>query len=195
MQGTTDTGTTVATVAPLANTPAKATVRTRRAANAAHKGMVATLKAGKAPAKRNNTGTTGTTHKPGSYAVQPLVVNAKRVQAALAQYKGGAKPARAASVLGCTTGQYAMLLMLGGTTPLGGTVPNHAYGSKAQGAPGTPAALATYVARGRAAGLSWGNLAARTRTTEPCVRAAYTAATGQHHSTSGVGAWAQRNAR
>lgn len=195
MQGTTDTAstTTVATV-PAAAKVAVATRRANTAAARQRKGAIAVQGTpAKAPAKRNNTG--GTARKPGTYNVVPLVVNGKRVAAALAQYKGGSKPARAAGNLGCTVGQYAMLCMLGGTTPLGGTVPNHAYGSKATGAPGTPATLATYVRNGRNAGRSWGWLAAATRTTEGTVRAAYTAATGNHHSATGVGAWAHRNAR
>lgn len=190
MQGTNNTGTTVATVAPVANTPAKAAVRVRRA-------NTALAKAGSAPlattkrTKRNNTSTPA--KATASFVPVPLVVNAKYVAAALAQYKAGAKPARAASVLGCTVGQYAMRCMLGGTTPLGGTVPAHHYGSGKPGAPGTPAALATYCAKGRAAGRSWGWLAAATRTTEGTVRTAYQVATGKAHNTSGVGAWQHRN--
>lgn len=192
---TTTPATTVATVAPLASTPAKATVRTRRAANALAKAKgngtgVALAKASK-PAK----GSKPATPAKANYNVVPLVVNPKRVASALALYKAGSKPARAAGTLGCTVGQYAMLCMLGGTTPLGGTVPQHWYGSGKPGAPATPLALAKYVAGARAAGRSWGWLAAATRTTEGTVRAAYQCGTGQHHSTTGVGAWAHRNAR
>lgn len=194
MHSTPATTTTVATVAPLANTPAKATVRTRRANSAlakANTGSVAVAKHSKAPKATPATPKA----RAANFVPVPLVVNPKRVAAALAQYKAGAKPARAAGVLGCTVGQYAMLCMLGGTTPLGGNVPNHAYGSKAPGAPATPLALAKYVGGARAAGRSWGWLAAATRTTEGTVRAAYQCHTGQHHSTTGVGAWAHRNAR
>lgn len=183
------TGTEI-TVAPIANTPAKATVRTRRASKALDKAKaLGTGVAVATPAKPKQ----GTSKRYG-YAVTPLVLNQKKIAQALSLLKSGSKPARAAATMECTVGQYAFYCMLGGVTPVGGTVPNHGYQGNTPGAPQTPEALAKYVAGARKAGRSWGWLAAATRTSETTVRNAYEAATGQKHSDTGVGAWASRRA-
>jgi hypothetical protein len=145
--------------------------------------------------------------KVGNYRVVTEAVSSTLLaatKAAWAQGKRGTAlaaaiaPVRAKCVpgaTGCTSGQATHLAMLAGCAAYRGQAITLAtYGSKAKGAPATPAALAKAVAAMRNAGHSWVLPRATFGITEATCRAAYMAATGVPHNHTGVGAWAWRQA-
>lgn len=96
----------------------------------------------------------------------------------------------------CTTGQLAYMCYQGGKLYNGTPLPLARYGTTDAGAPSTPQQLAQAIAAqapGTPGGYAWGPLSARYGVTEATARAAFSAATGRHHSTTGAKAWAWRN--
>lgn len=135
-------------------------------------------------------------YKPTTMVAQP----AKHTTLVLALAAKGTNNAQGAQALGklrpsggCTPGQYAFACYRAGVLPNGRALPLLPYGGKGKGCPTTPGQLAAMVAAGKAAGTSWGQLAATYNVPEwgaGSVRAAYTAHTGNAwQQAPGAGAW------
>ncbi len=101
------------------------------------------------------------------YTVTPLKFDQKLVEKVIRRRADGESLGTIAKALKTTPGKVAMAELVG-------TTPRQAIDD--------PAKLARAVAKDRKAGAAWGLLAARYGVTEGTARAAYTAATGQPHS-------------